>query len=124
MIILIKELVNNLQENAPRKTFFPLRNTYELFGFDFAVDINHNVKLMEVNPDPSMELFSKSIIGNEHGKKLASINPLSWIKNYGKKDVEETIIQQQQQQEDEKNKIQKKKEEAAEMIKNMFLKIF
>ena len=128
MIILIKELVNNLQENAPRKTFFPLRNTYELFGFDFAVDINHNVKLMEVNPDPSMELFSKSIIGNEQGKKLASINPLSWIKHDdnddGKKDVEEIIIQQQQQQEDEKNKIQKKKEEAAEMIKNMFLKIF
>ena len=81
---------------------------------------------MEVNPDPSMELFSKSIIGNEQGKKLASINPLSWIKHDdnddGKKDVEEIIIQQQQ--EDEKNKIQKKKEEAAEMIKNMFLKIF
>jgi hypothetical protein len=109
MIQLTKNLVKNLKESAPRKTFFPLHNTYELFGFDFTADKNYTVKLMEVNPDPSMELFATSMVGsNKFADVIASTNPLEWRKEKFKYDPNCSI---------------KKGDVATTSIKELFLKI-
>ena len=40
--------------------FFPLPNTYELFGLDFLVDDTGKVWILEANPEPSMGMFGKT----------------------------------------------------------------
>ncbi|OQS06285.1 hypothetical protein THRCLA_01663 [Thraustotheca clavata] len=40
-----------------RRHFFSLPNCYELFGFDFMIDGLGQVKVLEVNPDPSLHMY-------------------------------------------------------------------
>ena len=39
------------------KKFFALPNCYEVFGFDFMMDQQDKLWLLEINPDPSPTLF-------------------------------------------------------------------
>ena len=74
-------LAANLHSRAPRKQFFPLPNTFELFGFDFIVDASLAVRFLEANPDPSTDLkFSNN-------EMINSANPLQWI------DIDDTAMQ-------------------------------
>ena len=41
-----------------QRAFFALPNAYELFGFDFMVDEDRRVVLLEANPEPSMDMWS------------------------------------------------------------------
>ncbi|KAH9129915.1 hypothetical protein AeMF1_000078 [Aphanomyces euteiches] len=45
-----------------RRHFFSLPNCYEIFGFDFLVDINGRVLLLEANPDPSLSMYNGEAI--------------------------------------------------------------
>ncbi|CAK4233125.1 unnamed protein product [Aphanomyces euteiches] len=45
-----------------RRHFFSLPNCYEIFGFDFLVDINGRVLLLEANPDPSLAMYNGEAI--------------------------------------------------------------
>ena len=53
-------LFTSLASNAKRNQFFPLKNTYEMFGLDFAVNSEGQALLLEANPEPSMTLFPES----------------------------------------------------------------
>ncbi|DAZ98038.1 TPA: hypothetical protein N0F65_004528 [Lagenidium giganteum] len=55
---IITKVFERLSETNGRH-FFALPNCYELFGADFMVDGSpeHRVWLLEVNPDPSLELY-------------------------------------------------------------------
>ncbi|KAJ1461803.1 hypothetical protein M885DRAFT_611412 [Pelagophyceae sp. CCMP2097] len=47
------------QEAKPKskRVFFPLPNTWELFGLDFMVDTDREIVLLEANPEPSMDMW-------------------------------------------------------------------
>lgn len=44
---------------AARDMVVQRENTHEMFGYDFMVDTNFNVWLIEVNSSPSMEHSTK-----------------------------------------------------------------
>ena len=66
----ITTCIRTVFENAcaNRRRFFTLPNCYELFGFDFMLDRNDRLWLLEINPDPSPRLFQlenwKGVVGN------------------------------------------------------------
>ena len=97
-----KILAANLHSRAPRKQFFPLPNTFELFGFDFIVDASLTVRFLEANPDPSTDL---KFTNNE---KINSANPLQWI------DINDTTKQTNSACTDSKEID----------VKNMFIKVY
>lgn len=48
--------------------FYPLQNCCQLFGLDFLVDTDINVHLLEVNSDPSLQIF-----GDRLGRECAAM---------------------------------------------------
>ena len=48
------------RDRSIKRHFFPLANTFELFGFDFMLDRSHHPPrplLLEANPEPSLSMF-------------------------------------------------------------------
>ena len=54
--LILKNLFSNLSKR--KRVFLPLPNTYELFGFDFMYNQEGQLILLEVNPQPSLSMFS------------------------------------------------------------------
>ena len=41
--------------------FCPLPNQFEVFGVDFLIDTENNIKILEFNGGPDFELYNKNI---------------------------------------------------------------
>ncbi|KAK3239976.1 hypothetical protein CYMTET_50138 [Cymbomonas tetramitiformis] len=59
----IQELVAETFRAAAQNPlgFFPLANSFELYGFDFLVNEDCHLMLLEVNADPSMAIFEQRL---------------------------------------------------------------
>jgi hypothetical protein len=84
---IIKKLFKDLgnTDNYVKKSeFLPLRTSYELYGVDFLVSDRQTVYLLEINPEPSMDVFNMKEQSQMVGPDPFQRVPSTFIKVYSK----------------------------------------